>query len=155
MVVYSRSNYLLRFSFHFMTYRYRLIYFPDLHCPSQIENPMLRQHYRIVFSVGVFPFTLLYFIPICLKNKVNTLPIKNKLRNMIFSKFISRKLFSGLQNMQFILKTRQKTAKNSKIFNFLFCHDIPQSNIRNKLIFIYSYSSKFCCFLAFLEILKS
>ena len=60
MVVYSPSNYLLCFRCHLMTYRYRLIYFPDLHRPSQIKNPMLRQHYKIVWLVGVFPFTLFY-----------------------------------------------------------------------------------------------
>ena len=43
--------------------------------------------------------------------------------------------------MQFILKTRQKTAKNSKMFNFLFCHDIPQSNIRNKFSFTVTLQS--------------
>ena len=38
------------------------------------------------------------------------------------------------------------------MLNYLFCHEILQSNIRNKLIFIYSYSLKFRNFTVFLKI---
>ena len=62
MVIYSPSNYCPYFRFHLMTYRYRLICFPDLHHPSQIKNPIFRQYYNIVSPVGVYLFTLLYFI---------------------------------------------------------------------------------------------
>ena len=38
------------------------------------------------------------------------------------------------------------------MFNYLLDHDISQSNIRNQLIFIYSYASKFRNFLVFLKL---
>ena len=63
MVVYSPSNYLFRFCFYLMTYCYRLIYFPDLHRPSQIKNPMLRQHYKIVSEYWIgLKLTLINFV---------------------------------------------------------------------------------------------
>ena len=37
------------------------------------------------------------------------------------------------------------------MFNYLFCHGIVQSNMRNQPIFSYSYSSKFQNFVAFLK----
>ena len=38
------------------------------------------------------------------------------------------------------------------MFNYLFCHGIVQSNMRNQPIFSYIYSSKFQNFVVFLKI---
>ena len=84
----------LCFCFHLTMYRYRLIYFPDLHCPGQVKNPMFCQHYKISRLLASFHFlSLMLYVS---ANKANIFPIKSNRRNMIVSMVISRQLFSGL-----------------------------------------------------------
>ena len=72
-----------------------------------VKYPMLRQHHKIVLLLA--SFHLLYYIQYFIY--LNIFPIKSKLRNMIISKVISKKLYSSLQNRQFISQTRRKNSK--------------------------------------------
>ena len=91
------------FCFHLTMYRYRLIYFPDLHCPGQVKNPMFRQNYKMSRLLASFHFFSLMLYGSA--NQANIFSIKSNRRNMILSMVILRQLFPGLSHMLFIIKT--------------------------------------------------
>ena len=131
MVVYSSSNYLLRFRFYLMMYNYCLIYFPDLHHVSQIKNSMPCQHYKIISLLGVFPFTLIYFIlypsilySIHLSKKVNS-ETWFLLRSFQESYFLVCKIWN------LFCRAGKRLPSNSKMFNYWFSFTVTLQNFAN------------------------
>ena len=63
--------------------------------------------------------------------------MKSKFRKMIFFQGHFKKvIFWCVKYANLFWRPGKKIPSNSKIFSYLFCYDILQSNIRNQLIFI-------------------